>query len=84
MGDKKIDKESKNKSSAILSYEKLKFPLTLRTWENGDWFMPSGMNGKKKLSDYFIDNNVYKLYSNRIIIIIPQHHSLLEKLTTCI
>jgi len=34
---------------------KLKFPLTIRKWREGDYFYPSGMNGKKKLSKYFKD-----------------------------
>lgn len=34
---------------------KLKFPLTIRKWQKGDYFYPSGMNGKKKLSKYFKD-----------------------------
>ncbi|MDD3909195.1 MAG: tRNA lysidine(34) synthetase TilS, partial [Proteiniphilum sp.] len=35
--------------------DKLKFPLKLRRWRQGDWFVPFGMKGKKKLSDYFTD-----------------------------
>ena len=27
----------------------------MRRWKAGDWFIPFGMNGKKKLSDYFTD-----------------------------
>lgn len=34
---------------------KLKIPLTIRKWQEGDYFYPSGMNGKKKLSKYFKD-----------------------------
>lgn len=34
---------------------RLTFPLTLRRWKEGDWFIPFGMKGRKKVSDYFTD-----------------------------
>jgi len=46
----------KNKNIAFLDYDKLTFPLVLRTWEKGDRFVPFGMKGQKKISDYFSDN----------------------------
>lgn len=36
----------------------VKFPLTLRYPQEGDWFVPLGMKGKKLLSDYFTDNKI--------------------------
>jgi len=38
-----------------LDYAKLKFPLTIRKWEEGDVFCPLGSKFKKKLSNFFID-----------------------------
>ena len=48
----------RSKSSAALDADVLKFPLTLRRWQEGDWFMPLGMRGKKLLSDFLIDQKV--------------------------
>lgn len=47
----------KKKNSILhVDFNKLTFPLTLRKWKKGDWFVPFGMKGKKKLSDFFTDN----------------------------
>lgn len=43
---------------------KVKFPLTLRHWHQGDWFIPFGMKGKKKISDFFSDNK-YSLFDKK-------------------
>lgn len=46
----------KNTNILYLDAAKIKYPLTIRKWEKGDWFIPFGMKGRKKLSDYFSDN----------------------------
>ena len=45
----------RDKHIACLDADKLNHPLTIRKWEKGDKFIPLGMNGKKKVSDYLTD-----------------------------
>lgn len=51
----------KEKNIAYFDADKLTFPLTLRKWQEGDWFIPFGMKGRKKLSDYFSDRKFSRL-----------------------
>ncbi len=63
-------------NSMYLDLEKLKFPLVLRKWENGDKFVPLGMQNKKSVGDFLTDlkipiyerNFVYVLISNNVIV----------------
>lgn len=43
---------------AALDAQLLQFPLKLRKWKPGDWFCPLGMDNKKKISDFLIDEKV--------------------------
>jgi tRNA(Ile)-lysidine synthase len=45
-------------SVALLDCDALQFPLRLRRWQAGDRFVPLGMKGEKKLSDFFIDSKL--------------------------
>lgn len=56
----------KTLSIASLDRDKLKFPLTLRHWKKGDYFYPLGLGGKKKLSDFFIDEKIDLLEKRNI------------------
>lgn len=46
------------RAGAQVDWEKLVFPLRLRYWEMGDVFYPLGMVGKKKVSDFFIQQKI--------------------------
>ncbi|MBK7213425.1 MAG: tRNA lysidine(34) synthetase TilS [Bacteroidales bacterium] len=45
-------------SIACFDYDKLTYPLYMRHWKKGDHFFPFGSKGKKKLSDFFVDNKL--------------------------
>ena len=62
-----IDLPCDNRTFLVAS-DKLKFPVTLRTWRHGDFFYPFGGKGKKKLSDFFIDQKINRLQKEQILL----------------
>ncbi len=55
---------------ALLDSDKLKFPLTLRRWQEGDTFTPLGMDGHKKVSDFLIDAKVSQPEKERQFVLV--------------
>lgn len=49
------DISNQSKNVIFVDENKIQFPLTIRKWKDGDYFYPSGMQGKKKVSKYFKD-----------------------------
>ncbi|HCY00490.1 MAG TPA: tRNA lysidine(34) synthetase TilS, partial [Bacteroidales bacterium] len=45
-------------SAGVFDADKVQFPLLLRPWRKGDWFIPFGMEGRKKVSDFLIDQKI--------------------------
>lgn len=55
----------RDKDTACLDADKLRAPLTLRLWRQGDSFVPFGMKGTKKVSDYLTDRKFSRLRKER-------------------
>ena len=63
----------KNKSILTVDQDLLRFPLSLRRWQPGDWFIPFGMNGRKKLSDYFTDRKMNLRDKEEVWVLLSEH-----------
>lgn len=57
-------------STAVLDLDKLVFPLTLRPWHAGDKFIPFGMEGFKKVSDFLIDQKIPLFEKENIYVLV--------------
>ncbi len=61
-----LNSDSKN---AFLDADKIKFPLLLRRWKKGDRFCPLGMVGKKKVSDFLIDEKISRIEKDEVFVL---------------
>lgn len=59
-----------DKNVAYINADVLEFPLTIRKWRNGDAFFPLGMGGRKKLSDFLINQklNLFEKESVEVLV----------------
>jgi len=53
-------------NTAWMDAEKIKWPLTVRSWQPGDRFQPLGLDGSKKLQDFFTDSKIERSRRGRI------------------
>ena len=60
----------REKHIAYLDRDKLRFPLILRKWKAGDKFIPFGMKGFQKLSDFFNNNKISKPEKEKIWVLL--------------
>ena len=54
----------------VMDADKMKFPFVCRRWREGDWLIPLGMRGKKKVSDLFTDLKYDALAKDAAIMIV--------------
>ena len=54
----------------IADADKLPFPFVCRRWRQGDWLIPFGMKGRKKVSDLFTDLKFTSLQKEQAVMIV--------------
>lgn len=59
--DKRIIKYVPDSNIEFISAENISGKLKIRTWKAGDKFIPLGMKGEKKISDFLIDEKINRL-----------------------
>ena len=65
--------------TVIIDAAKLKFPFVFRKWRSGDWMIPLGMKGKKKISDLFTDLKYGHMQKERAVLLVDMTGDLAEQ-----
>ena len=70
--EKVNDIENTHKNCIFIDGNKIKYPLKMRRWKEGDSFCPFGMKGKKKLSKFFKDEKLSLLAKEKIWLLLSE------------
>ncbi len=71
--DRKQVSFAKDENRANFDYHRLEPPLLVRNFRAGDCFQPLGMEGMKKIKDYFIDKKLPRRMRDRIPLLISNN-----------
>lgn len=71
-----ITAQNKGKGQLTIAYDKPKI-LFVRPWKKGDVFTPLGMQGRKKIQDFFTDEKIPKQQRESLPIIVDEHDNII-------
>lgn len=57
------------KKALYLDADKLKWPLRVRRWQEGDHFQPLGMDGHQRISDHLTNRKISSAYKKQALVI---------------
>ena len=63
----------------IADADRLTFPFVCRGWRRGDWMVPFGMRGRKKVSDIFADQKFTSIQKEQAVIMVDCKGELAEQ-----
>ena len=64
--------------TVIMDADKMAFPFVCRAWRQGDWFVPFGLKGRKKVSDLFADLKFTQMDKAKALMIVDCRGDLAE------
>lgn len=64
-----LAKPAETNNRIVIDAAKIKFPLTWRKWQPGDSFYPLGLRGRKKISDFLVDNKVPRALKEEVTVL---------------
>ena len=65
--------------TVIMDADKMAFPFVCRAWRQGDWFVPFGLKGRKKVSDLFADLKFTQIDKAKALMIVDCRGDLAER-----
>jgi tRNA(Ile)-lysidine synthase len=62
----------------VMDADKMAFPFVCRAWKQGDWLVPFGLKGRKKVSDLFADLKFTQIEKARALMMVRYDEDLAE------